>query len=73
MRGGDGSAFGRPGSGGPGGSDGGAGADGLTSVLAGFGLGPGGGTPGSGSTAGVVATPALVLFAGPSLPLGSSS
>lgn len=47
-----GTAFGRPGRGGPGGFEGGAGADGLTTVLAGFGLGPGSGGPGNGSTAG---------------------
>ncbi len=46
------SAFGRPGRGGPGGFDGGAGADGVSTTLGGFGLGPGGGAPGNGQTAG---------------------
>lgn len=47
-----GGSLGRPGRGGPGGFDGGAGADGITTAVGGFGLGPGGGGGGNGQNAG---------------------
>jgi len=47
-----GGSLGRPGLGGPGGFEGGKGADGVTLNLGGYGLGPGGGSPGRDSQAG---------------------
>ncbi|MFQ5804190.1 MAG: hypothetical protein ACE5JQ_14970 [Candidatus Methylomirabilales bacterium] len=52
VSGGSGTAFGRPGPGGQGGFEGGAGADGITSAVGGFGLGPGGGGPANAQSAG---------------------
>ncbi len=69
VNGADATAYGRPGIGGPGGFHGGAGADGLTSATGSYGLGPGGGGPGTGSTTapggGGYATPGGGSLGGP--------